>query len=239
MRKWLTLIALAGGLLACSDEQPVELGEQSEAEAEAEALPQITSTEDAGVPQFQIFGGSAKVSNVGAACTADSECKGSAPRCITSIPLINTPLQGGKCTASCARDSECGAKGGCPLAQIANLAKTFLPDAGALVGGLSICLPKCTTDADCSPDLPCQTLPIPSIPFLLTAPTSKFCLPPLPKVVDGGILLPDGGFVGVPDGGLRLPDGGIPSFPGLPGGGGFPGIPGISGFPGLPGAAGN
>ena len=221
MKKWLTLIALAGGLLACSDEPSVEVDEQPE------PLAQLTSTEDAGAPKFQIFGGgAAKITNTGATCTAATDCKGSGARCLSTIPLINTPVEGGHCTANCKRDSECGTNGGCPLAQIADLAKTFAPDAGAFASSLAICLQKCKVDSDCRPSLPCQTLPIPSIPFLLTAPTSKFCLPPLPQVTDGGIRLPDGGFLSAPDGGFRLPDGGTPSFPG----GGFPG------FPGLPGA---
>ncbi|MET0339653.1 MAG: hypothetical protein ABW252_01560 [Polyangiales bacterium] len=226
MNKWLTLIALTG-LLGCTEDQPAENDEQPG----SEVLPSLSEIEAADGLKFQ------KVSNVGATCAADTDCKGTASRCINSVPLINTPLASGYCTATCARDNECGTGGGCPLAQIANLAKTFLPDAGALTGALSICLPKCKSNADCPKDLPCQDLPIPSIPFLLTAPNSKYCLPPLPQRVDGGIILPDGGFVPVsPDGGIRLPDGGtIPGLPAFPGGGAFPGAGGISGFPGLPG----
>ena len=217
MNKWLTLIALAG-LLGCSDEQTVD----TEAQPEGEALSQITEIEAADALKFQ------RVSNLSASCKADSDCKGTAPRCLLTVPLVNTPLETGRCSATCTRDNECGTGGGCPLAQVASLAKTFLPDAGATAANLSVCLPKCKTNADCPAELPCQDLPIPAIPFLLTAPNSKYCVPPLPQRVDGGILLPDGGFVPVsPDGGIRLPDGG--TIPGLPG---FPG--GMAGFPGLP-----
>jgi len=215
MTKWLSLFALAGGLLACAEPRSVETDEQPG----FEASPQQAEHERDLMLQF---GGGGKITNLSAKCEANSDCKGSAAMCLKSVPLVNTTIEGGACTANCTRDTECGTNAGCPLAQIANLAKTFLPDAGAAAGSLAVCLPKCKTDADCRSDMPCQTIPIPSIPLLLTAPTSKFCLPPLPKQVDGGILLPDGGILTIPDGGFRLPDGGaLPTIPGLGGLGGF------------------
>jgi len=156
MRKFLILMSLATGLMACSDG-----AESSTADVlRAETVTPVTTT-------------------LGAPCATAADCKGTDTRCITTSAISGLTYPGGFCSAGCKMDAECGEKGWCPLAQYD--AGVF-PSA-EVQKGVTICLLKCETEKDCRTGYVCSSES--SLTFLPpaadagTAP-QKYCRPPVP-----------------------------------------------------------
>ena len=204
MRGWLGLAAISAVLWAGCDGG--DEGSES-LDRDPEVLEQLGGPRDAGAGK----GGA-----LGSACTANSDCTNANGKCVTSLCIL--PIPGGYCSAHCTNDRQCGTNGACPFAGAVGLAKAFLPDAGALADSASVCVKKCTSDADCRTGYVCQALP--QIPLILTS-KAKFCIPPI-NLGDGGIPL------------FPLGDGGLPRFPFPDGGRPFPGFPGLPTAPTAP-----
>lgn len=165
MNKSLVLLALALVASGCGEDQ-LAPSEPSESQVLA-----------------QVAGGE-KTTNVGAACSSDDQCTGSAASCLTVVPLDLTPnarltvtYPGGFCSAQCKADADCGSAGGCPVAEYLSLINAVVPGQQDLVAKLSICVPKCNAQSDCRDGYVCQAPP--ANPFAV-APRNpqKFCTLP-------------------------------------------------------------
>lgn len=176
MRQAFVLMTLIAGVGACAEGQTMSADEAREV-GRLEGAPAEIETYQLG----------ARVTNVGATCAAASNCQGSAPTCLSTVPFLNTPVPGGYCSAKCTSDPQCGTGGACPLGALVGLAGGLIPDAGGLLQGADSCLKKCTANSDCrGAGFTCAALPLPAIiPGLM--PTGKFCLPDALANRDGGI----------------------------------------------------
>lgn len=150
-----------------------------------------------------------RVTNVGEACTAATECEGAAGKtCTTSISLLGPAIAfpGGYCSATCQANIECGTGGECPVGE--SLKNSPIPIPGGASGLIpSYCYKTCTADTDCRTDVGyrCATIAsaltpagggggggvfdIGSIIGMLPGQIrdSKYCLPPAPPPADGGV----------------------------------------------------
>ncbi|MET0341037.1 MAG: hypothetical protein ABW252_08540 [Polyangiales bacterium] len=157
MRKFLILMSLATGLMACAD------GEESSARG------QQGLNQEATAPVKPV------IENLGATCAVDADCKGTGTRCLLKSQISGLTYAGGFCTAGCANDAECGEKGWCPLAAL---------DAGIFPSpevqkGVTICLLKCEADADCREGYVCSSES--SLTFVPPSENpQKYCRPPVP-----------------------------------------------------------
>jgi FOG: PKD repeat len=92
-------------------------------------------------------------SGLGAPCQADQQCgPGSSCLCSAASPCTTGPLAG-MCTSSC-QQNDCPAGGVC-----ANLGAAALNSGHTEPWQTQICLPPCTSDADCTAGLLCRTMP--------------------------------------------------------------------------------
>jgi hypothetical protein len=147
MKRLLTLLALASlsaAAGACGDDSGDD-GDDDKGTPKNDA----SVTNDAGgkpAPR------PVQITNVGAECTATTDCQGpGALECLSELDLAGnaTELPGGYCTAECEYSSECGEKGGCPVAEIIEGAGALLnviPNAAELIKGFipSNCIETCT-----------------------------------------------------------------------------------------------
>lgn len=187
MNKWLLGLVVVGSLAGCVE------GDQRSDDEGAETLSQTTTAPGAAVSP----------GTLGSACAVDTDCAatGAGAKCITKGATTGIVFPEGYCTLNCKTDAQCGKTGVCPLGRLADLAKTFLPDAGAAAASISVCFTKCTADTDCRTGYACVAPP--ALPFGgAAAKPVKYCQPPLPDAGVGGAI------------------------PGFPGGGGLPGFPG-------------
>ena len=156
MRRHLILMSAVSGLLACAD------GADGSGDVRDSHI--LAQQADAGTPL---------ITNLGAACTADTDCKGTGTRCITTSQASGLTYPGGYCTASCANDAECGDKGWCPLATT---------DAGVFPSpeiqkAVTVCVVKCEVASDCREGYVCSSES--TLSFLPpSGSTQKFCRPP-------------------------------------------------------------
>jgi len=67
---------------------------------------------------------SAKLANVGAACSREQPCQGSEVECLTRSSTSSI-YAGGYCTAACSHDAECGPSGLCPVSEAERLEPTY------------------------------------------------------------------------------------------------------------------
>jgi hypothetical protein len=146
MKRVLILAALSALAMACSDDDG---GDDDKTVVDAGGDAKVDASMDGSTS-------TAKVTNVGAACTAASQCMGTAPTCETTTP-IGGPFPGGYCSAVCSTSAECGATGACPLGELIMLNPT-----NPMLAGLSgQCWEKCTavgTTAGCRSGYACTTL---------------------------------------------------------------------------------
>lgn len=158
MRRILILLSMATGLLACAD-NPGSGGD----------LPGQRSLEQAEEVVKPV------IENLGVSCTANTDCKGTDTRCITTSTISGLTYPGGFCTAGCAKDADCGENGWCPLAAL---------DAGVFPSpevqkGVTICLLKCEADTDCREGYICSSES--SLSFIPPSENpQKYCRPPVP-----------------------------------------------------------
>ena len=167
MIRWFMLLAVAGSVWGCANEDDVDM-------ESPDALQQVA---DAAVIAPSADGGVA--TDIGSACMADTDCKTPSAKCQKSIAVpfvglsINYP--GGYCTLQCKADAACGAGAGCPMSGSA-----------LLMPALSTCLKRCEAPADCRAGYSCAEVPALTLPGFGTAtpkpagPAPKHCLPPLP-----------------------------------------------------------
>ena len=155
MNRFLILMSVATGLMACADGADSARGQQALGqEAEPAAVTPV-------------------IENLGATCTADTDCKGTGTRCILTSQISGLTYPGGYCTASCANDAECGEKGWCPLATT---------DAGVFPSAevqkaVTVCLVKCEADTECREGYVCSSES--TLSFLPPSEsTQKYCRPP-------------------------------------------------------------
>ena len=157
MNKFLILMSIASGLLACADGS----------ESGDDAREQQVLNQEVVKPVIE---------NLAGTCTVDADCKGTGTRCITKSSISGLEYPGGFCTASCAKDAECGEKGWCPLAGM-DAAVFPSPE---VQKGVTVCLLKCEADTDCRTGYVCSSES--TLSFLPPSDsTQKYCRPPAVK----------------------------------------------------------
>jgi len=201
MKRILTLCSLFSVISGCGGGSRDDDHQNGPAEDAAAAL-------DAGAAGDARIDGAAdnvsvRVENVGAACTADFDCRGAGAMCMVTLgqSSLRFGLPGGYCTAPCMRHAECSPGGGCPLGEIAR-DPVLAIDITSIVQVPSVCLDRCVASdpSACRTGYVCRSLRdlVPAnirmspVSALLIGPnfTDTFCIPPveisLPSS-DGGV----------------------------------------------------
>jgi hypothetical protein len=205
MKRLLVLLALAGigGASACGDDDDKPAGESSH--DAGTGLDASKPADDAAAAPDTSAPKGVQVENLGAKCKVNTECAGPAATCALTLGdgNLSVDLKDGYCTAMCTASSECGAGGGCPLAEVTAAIPIQLPfDLSAVVPIPSLCLDKCTKSAsDCRDGYECKSvgdvipaeLKTGAAALLLLSPAFRttYCIPPieveLPAPVDASV----------------------------------------------------
>lgn len=109
-------------------------------------------------------------SNVGAACSGETDCQGASGACLITQTLSGFGVTSGGvirysdgyCTAACRTHADCGKSGKCPVGEA--LAASSVPAqyrsiANEIVDTASNCYQTCSAPGDCRSGYQCNTIP--------------------------------------------------------------------------------
>lgn len=194
MKRLLILLALigAGTSFACGDDSGDDDQEvkDSGTQQPTDARVADSATRDAA----PVVSRGVQITNLGAACTANSSCtasNGGRVECVTE--LLNIDIPGGFCTADCRLDDECGTNGRCPGATVLQGLSGLADFIAPIISGIipQQCVRECDpreSDPCGRTGFTCGKVPVPAqiAAFVGTIPelNRNYCLPPTP---DAGV----------------------------------------------------
>lgn len=203
MKRLLMLCALAGLVVACSDDDDPD---NTTTDGGTDSGASDSGAGDSGGPVV------IKVANAGAACTvatAATACGGASSSC-ASATWAGVAYPENHCEATCTKAAECGTGGSCPLGEA--LANSVIGPmlSPAIKTTTGVCYKTCSAATDCRAGYSCrttvETLGDPRLAAgiaLVPSLGAKICVPAaglVPSQADGGVG--DGGVANRPDGGV-------------------------------------